>query len=349
MENKRSELEKRLIIQDASFLTTKEKIILQNNLDSSTDLALLSISEISTIIHRVLKRCVWDGKSSLAKARTAERLIEALGIGCTFYEDADFPAMLREMTDPPYAVFYRGNLSVLGNQCVSVVGTRRAAFGGRKAALDFGRDACLDGCTVVSGLAFGIDVASHKGALEALSEGEGLAGQNGGPALGSTVAVLPSGIDTIVPSVHAKVARRILEKGGALLSEYLPGTPALSFRFVQRDRLIAALSPATVVIQSPSGGGALYTAQFALDYGRDVLFHAEAFSAEARQLEALAQQKFKALAAEGKKVEAKMANSPECFVADGAPVIHTYAEYKACRLSAPGTFCRKSDGQQLLF
>lgn len=344
MENKISELEKRLIIQDASFLTTKEKIILQNNLDSSTDLALLSISEISTIIHRVLNRCVWNGKTSLQKARKASHLIESLGISCTFFGDADFPAMLTEMTDPPYAVFYRGNLGALTNMCVSVVGTRRAGFAGRKAAAEFAKDACKAGCTVVSGLAYGIDVSAHKGALEALCEdGASLEG------CGSTVAVLPSGIDTIVPAAHAKVARRIIEKGGAILSEYVPGTPAQPFRFVQRDRLIAALSPATVVIQSPSGGGALHTAQFALDYGRDVLFHEVAFSDESKQIEALAQQKFKVLAAEGKKVESKMANSPERFVEDGAPVIHTYAEYKECRDSAPGAFCRKSDGQQMLF
>jgi len=342
MENNRKELEKRLMIQDASFLTTKEKIILQNNLDSSTDLALLSIAEISTIIRRVFQRAVWDGKQALSKAKVALHLIESLGIKSTFYDEADFPAMLREMTDPPYGIFYRGNLEVLKNKCVSVVGTRRATVGARRAATDFGRDAAKDGLTVVSGLAYGIDICSHKGALEAMSASQD---QN----CGSTVAVLPGGIDTIVPLSHAGVARKILEKGGALISEYVPGTPAQNFRFVQRDRLIAALSPATVVIQSPSGGGSLITASLALDYGRDLLFHSEAFSKEALLLEQVAQQKYKAQAALGKKVASKMENSPEKFVNDGAPVIHNYAEYKVCLESAPGTFCKKTDGQQELF
>lgn len=332
----KAELLKRLLIADLTFLTTKEKLLLQENVTSASELAALDLVAIEKCIKRTFKRVSWNGPQLLAKAQTAAKLIDALGIHYTFFKSPDYPALLREIPDPPYALFYRGRLSALSEPCVSVVGTRRATAGAQKAALSFAREAASGGCTVVSGLAYGIDVAAHKGALES--------------ECGATVAVLASGIDTISPSAHTKVARRILDRGGCIMSEYTPGTPAVAFRFVQRDRLIAALAPATVIIQAPSGSGALITASFALEYGRDVLFHAEAFSAESQLLERNNREKLHLQLAQGRNVAYKIENSPEKYLSDGAPVIHSFAEYCACRAAAPGTaFCKKEESQIHLF
>ena len=258
-----------------------------------------------------------------------------MGIQWTAWDKADFPALLTEMSDPPYMLFYRGDLQCLKHPCVSVVGTRRATMGARKATETFAREAAADGATVVSGLAYGIDICAHRGSLMS--------------AQGQTVAVLPSGIDTITPQSHTKVAARILEKGGVLLSEYTPGTPAQAFRFVQRNRIIAALSPATVVVQAPAGSGALITADYALEYGRDVLLHAECFSKDALLLEQANTMRLKQQLAAGKNVAYKLENAAQKYRDDGAPVIASYAEYQSCRASAPGTVFCKGEKQGELF
>ena len=322
----------RLMLAGATFLTTKEKTLLQNNLDGSASFALYSIEDISVAVRRTIQRATWNGAERLRQAQQEKRLLDALGIRWTAWDAADFPAMLREMADPPYMLFYRGNADCLNRQCVSVVGTRRATVGARRATEAFARAAAEDDCTVVSGLAYGIDSHAHKGSL--LS------------ARGQTAAVLPCGIDIVTPSAHKKLAQRLLEKGGVLLSEYAPGTAAQAFRFVQRNRIIAALSPATVIMQAPAGSGALITANFALDYGRDVLLHEECFSADAQLLEQAAVRQLQAQSACGKNVAHKQDRSVQRYRDDGAPVIADYAAYQACRSSAPGTVFGR---QQRLF
>ncbi len=312
-----NEMKKRLILADASFLTASEKNLLQKKLDSSAALALMSKEELSTILGRDLNRAVWSPQSALKKAEKSLYLIQRLGIHYSFYEDEDFPAMLKEMADPPYVLFYRGSLECLKAECISVVGTRHATYTGKNASAEFGKDASDNGCTVVSGLAYGIDIASHRGALKGGSE--------------KTAAVLPGGIDTIVPEAHVKTAASIIEKGGIVLSEYTPGTPAVNFRFVQRNRIIAALSPATVVIQAPAGSGSMITASLALDYNRYVFFHEACFNSESLALKKAAEMNLKALSCEGpagaKKAKSKLFNSPERYVEDGAVIIKNYAEY----------------------
>ena len=316
------EILKRLMIQNSSFLTLKEKMILLKNIDNSSNLALLSKDEISSVIKRVLKNISWDGKEFLENAKKSLKILGAFGIKYTCYDFDDYPAMLREMDDSPFMVFYRGNLGILKKSCVSVVGTRRATANARRAAEKFASDACDEDYAVVSGLAYGIDISSHIGSLKG--------------KMGGTAAVLPCGIDTIVPSAHTRTAAKILEKGGLILSEYIPGTPAMPFRFVQRNRIIAALSPATVVVQAPTGSGAMITAGLALDYNRDVLFHKEAFSEDAKKIDGLEIERIKKEILSGKKIESKLENSPENFVKDGAFVIESFSEYKTLRNAIPG-------------
>lgn len=340
MQTSDNELLKRLMLADASFLTLTEKEHFTKNLDSFNDLAVMSIIELSSILNRDLTRAVWNGSEVLKKARVARHLIDRLGIQFTFFDKPDYPAMLREMKDPPYVIFYRGNLECLKENCVSMVGSRKITGSGKMAAFNFAKEASDNNTTVVSGLAFGIDVCSHRGALE----GKG----------GKTVAVLPGGIDTIVPASHSRTAAKILQKGGIILSEYTPGTPAQNFRFVQRNRIIAALSPATVVVQAAAGSGAMITANFCLDYNRELYFHQACFDEQAKVISDLKIKELNALALTGeagkRKAESKLFNSPQRFVEDGAPVVDSWTDFCEKRSAEyPGFYKVKTDGQMELF
>ena len=148
---------------------------------------------------------------------------------------------------------------VLDRPWVAVVGTRGPDERSKRAAYGLGRDLAGAGAVVVSGLAWGIDGQAHRGAVET----------------GVTVAVLGHGIDGVSPVGHQGLARRILAAGGAMVSEYGPGEPAFGYRFVERNRIISGLARTVVVVQAPVRSGALATADFGLDQGRDVVVHAE--------------------------------------------------------------------------
>ncbi len=309
------------------FLTLREKILLRKNIDRIEQLAVLSIADISFLIRRPLgPRISWDGNGLLRQTRLACSIMEGQGIlGCR-YGQADYPALLREILNPPFCIFYRGDIRCVGKECVSVVGTRSVCREAAAATLEFAREAALDGLTVVSGNANGIDSFAHRGALSAGVDG-------------ATACILPCGIDTIVPAGHKAMAGRIIQTGGVVLSEYIPGTPAEKWRFVQRNRLIAALSPATLIMQAPSGSGALITAEFALEYDRDVLFHSSAFCAEAQTIEARTLEKLKSLNSR------KAVRSCASYIESGAPVIASYGEYKRALRDAPGTYAVPDGGQ----
>lgn len=184
---------------------------------------------------------------------------ERAGIRVTVPGEPDYPELLQEIQYAPLVLFIRG-----GDICpdtrsargpVSVVGTRQPTGAGRDFAWDLGAMLAESGIPVVSGLARGIDAASHAGAL---------AGR------GRPIAVLGSGVDLVYPASNRGLGRAILKAGGSLVSEYPPGTPPLKHHFPARNRIISGLSPLTVVVEAPARSGALITADFALDQGRDV-------------------------------------------------------------------------------
>ena len=314
----------RLIANSMTFLTLREKKLFYERLADSNsiekDFLAMTIDDVSFAVKRGFSRVQWNPSEILRCVRLAEKIIGSLKIDSTCTLDSDFPAMLREMKDPPFMLFYRGNLETLKRKCVSVVGTRKASNSALKAAMKFSQEACDDGRCVISGLAFGIDGAAHKGAL--LSQNS------------ATAAILPSGIDMITPSSHTKLAQKILERQGLVMSEYLPGTPSLQFRYVQRNRIVAALSPATVVIQAPGGSGAMITADLALGYNREVFFHKECFSPEAGAINQLALAKLKSRPLTKRQIESKIESTPKRYVEDGAKVISSYADFKAFQGSA---------------
>ncbi|PYI50440.1 DNA-protecting protein DprA [Paenibacillus flagellatus] len=168
--------------------------------------------------------------------------------------DADYPALLREIAQPPWVLYLRGDRTLLERSCIAVVGTRSPTAYGRKAAYELARDLSACGVCVVSGLARGIDACAHRGALT---------------EYGSTAAVLGCGLDTIYPSENASLYAEIAEKG-VLVTEYPLGTRLHAGLFPQRNRIIAGLCLGTLVVEAAERSGSLITADQALEQSRDV-------------------------------------------------------------------------------
>jgi DNA processing protein len=170
-------------------------------------------------------------------------------------EDGEYPRLLRNIFDPPPALFVRGSLSRLGEQAVAVVGSRRPTPYGLAVAEKLGEELARAGLAVVSGMARGIDSAAHRGALA---------------AGGMTVAVLGCGVDVVYPRENRRLMEEII-RSGAVVSEFPPGSPPEAWHFPVRNRIISGLSRATVVVEAAEKSGALITADLALEQGREVM------------------------------------------------------------------------------
>jgi len=190
--------------------------------------------------------------------RMAERdavLMKARGIDFVSIAEPGYPPLLAEIFDPPAALYYRGRLPDAGKPLLAVVGTRKPCAGALEWTYRFARDFGRAGGSVVSGLALGIDAMAHRGNLD---------GQ------GRTFAVLGSGCDEVAPASNRGLAARILAGGGGIISEYPPGTPPARWNFPQRNRVISGLCRSVLVAEAGEKSGALITADFALEQGRDL-------------------------------------------------------------------------------
>ena len=177
------------------------------------------------------------------------------GVSIITYESPEYPEKLKGIDDPPAVIYFKGRKDVFTDGLsVSVVGTRSASDYGRKMAFSIAKDIAAAGGTVVSGMALGIDGVSHAAALAAGA---------------MTVAVLGSGIDVVYPKSHAYLMREII-KNGAVITEYPPGTPPMRHNFPKRNRIISALSDATVVVEGNADSGSIITANYAFKQGRAV-------------------------------------------------------------------------------
>ena len=320
------------------FLDFNQKKKLLKNLDSPQSLALQSIEEIFKFLqcNKVSKAC-WNGSENLRMARAEAYQCSRLGIKILMHCDDAYPELLRQISDPPFVLFVRGNERLLSGQCVSVVGTRKLTLKGREAAKSFAYDASMDGCNVVSGLAYGADACAHQGALNAYYDWcEKREIDKDAVEPGRTIAVLPSAIDEIVPYANKRLAAMVLQSGGCLVSEYAPGTPTQKRNFVARNRIVAGLSESTVVIEAPVGSGALITADFALEDGRDVFFHDAAFCEAAEKVSCTVKSALEKEFAAGRVSKYKMENSSERFLKDGAPVIKDYKDFCVALTELPG-------------
>jgi DNA processing protein len=216
---------------------------------------------------RVLVDRHGSGRGALAAATAQGRLWEGpdqgpdlaswqrSGMDVVPMTSSRYPRSLLALTDPPPLLFLQGQPRLLTSPAVAVVGSRRATEGGRRAAETLGARLARAGVTVVSGMALGIDGAAHRGALA---------------VGGNTAAVLGSGLDVVHPPSHRSLSRRIAADG-LLVSEFLPRELPRPFHFPRRNRIIAALAEAVIVVEAGERSGALITVEHALDLGRDVL------------------------------------------------------------------------------
>jgi DNA processing protein len=171
------------------------------------------------------------------------------------WNDENYPALLKEINDPPVILYAKGQLAALEQKNLAVVGSRNPSIVGSENARQFSKKLTTYGITIVSGLALGIDAQAHTGCLE---------------AGGKTIAVLGTGIDCIYPRRHLKLAEQIVENG-LLISEFPLKSPPIAGHFPRRNRIISGLSLCTLVIEAAIKSGSLITARMALEQNRDVL------------------------------------------------------------------------------
>jgi DNA processing protein len=182
------------------------------------------------------------------------RWLESTGNTLLTCRSPGYPSLLKQISDPPAVLFVRGKVAALSLPQIAIVGSRNPTAGGRENAESFAAHLASCGLAITSGLAVGIDAASHTGALH---------------AKGVTVAVCATGLDTVYPRTHEKLATLIAEQG-AVISEFPPNTPAHKFHFPRRNRIISALSLGTLVVEAAVHSGSLITAKCAVEQCREV-------------------------------------------------------------------------------
>ncbi|MFZ5805871.1 MAG: DNA-processing protein DprA [Verrucomicrobiota bacterium] len=196
--------------------------------------------------------CEWEKHWDLA-AEWAK--IKELGLGVIDRDDPKYPHRLREIYDPPMVLYYKGDLEVIQKRCLAIVGSRHTTSYGFETARKLSYQSAYAGLTIVSGLARGIDTAAHQGALA---------------AKGRTAAIYGCSLDMVFPQENRPLTEKIVESGGALISEFCLGTTPDKYTFPMRNRIISGLSDGVLVVEAGQQSGAIITARLALDQGRQV-------------------------------------------------------------------------------
>jgi DNA processing protein len=214
--------------------------------------SLISLHKDTGIGKSVLKNMSRNG--ALERAKYEVEYILKENITTHFYSEINYPRRLKHCDDAPLLLFSKGNFNPNPNRVIAVVGTRNATNYGKKICEEFIQHLAGYNIQIVSGMAYGIDICAHAACVQNQLE---------------TVGVLGHGLDRLYPSVHRKTADKMLQNGG-LLSEFLPGTNPDRENFPMRNRIVAGMVDAVVVIESKKSGGSLITADLANDYSKDV-------------------------------------------------------------------------------
>lgn len=196
--------------------------------------------------------------STEEKMKYMQSVIEKQSISVCRYDDPHYPSSLRNTDEPPVILFYQGNIQCLEHKMLSMVGSRAASYTGQKAARKLACDLSRHGITVVSGLACGIDAASHEGCIE-----------GGSP----TIAVTACGLDIVYPKENTRLRNMILEKDGLIMTEYAPGEKPAGWHFPFRNRIIAGLGQALILVEARIKSGSMTSVQHALEQGKDIFVY----------------------------------------------------------------------------
>lgn len=277
-----------LIVNRLPALRALEKRTLFDAPVTVDEYRTITLPKIESIVNRRLRPRSFDTKAILFLAHQDYRCLHMRSIRAILVER--MPFLLQNIFDPPFLLFVRGNLAIAEEKVLAVVGTRGPSAAAARAAFAIGRDIAEERLVLVSGLAKGVDGMVMGATVD------------GG---GRVIAVLGNGIDYIYPRQHRRLAERILEHDGVILSEYPPGVEPMRHHFPSRNRIISALARAVLVIEAPRRSGALITARSALDQGRDLFVHA--------------------VSTEGTHASA----GSRALIADGAPVISSIRQLRS--------------------
>ncbi|QDO99886.1 DNA-processing protein DprA [Thalassotalea sp. PS06] len=242
-----------LALHTLTGITTQQKLLLTEKY-SIQQLFTLDSSELSSL-GLSYRQASGLSVNQLNQAEHILEQCEQLGISCVAYSDSDYPVLLQQIPDPPLLLFVQGNPDLLKTPQVAIVGPRMASYSAVDHAKEFAQGLIEAGFTITSGMALGIDSAAHQGALR---------------CHGNTIAVVATGLEQVYPKRNRPLATQILENNGAIVSEYVPGTPPRAGHFPKRNRIITGLSLATLVIEAALKSGSLISARLAMEQNREV-------------------------------------------------------------------------------
>lgn len=201
-----------------------------------------------------IAKSIVSGKSILSRAEEELKFIEKHKINTLFFSNEDYPSRLKYCSDSPILLYYKGTADLNADKIVAVVGSRKPSEYGKQKTTELISDLSDTGVLIISGLAYGVDCLAHKTALDNSM---------------NTVGVLGHGLDRIYPQLHSKIAKQMCQQGG-LLTDFMSGTNPDAVNFPKRNRIVAGLCDALVVVESKRTGGSLITATIANSYNKDV-------------------------------------------------------------------------------
>jgi DNA processing protein len=242
---------------DCATYKKKEKLL--ENVKSPKDLlSLNTLFALKTKVSGLFSPDEWNiltRQSGVEFARNIVEELKTLGISFLTKTSSDYPQTLLNTDSPPFVIYFKGNSSLMNEQCFGVVGSRHITSYGKMSTEKFTRGLVENGFVIVSGLASGVDTVAHTTTLN---------------SNGKTIAVLAGGIDEIYPASNTQLAQQIVESGGLILSEVRPKRHPESFMFPIRNRIISALCCGILVTEAQEKSGVIHTKNYALDYGKDV-------------------------------------------------------------------------------
>jgi DNA processing protein len=234
-------------------INEKIKINLIKRFKNTKEIWYYTLNEYNDKDKNVNLKFKWDNE----RIKNLKNDIIKNQIKLVTYSDEDYPDELRKYEDSPYAIFYKGNIERLNtNKNVSIVGSRECSSYGSNIARIIAKDLCGENINIISGLARGIDAEAHLACIE---------------GCGYTCAVLGCGVDIVYPKQNFKIFNSILDSGGCIISQFIPGTKPIGYNFPIRNRIISALSEITIVVEASLKSGSLITAGSALEQGREVM------------------------------------------------------------------------------
>ena len=236
-------------------ITPIEKMALFRRYGSSKAILELGRTTIRNLLGRGWQGSDFDPAAAVEQAMQMQYFIDNAHIKVMRFDDPDYPVGLSQIPDCPFLLYYKGNLQYNYYTSIGFVGTRHPTERGSRLAKEYGDYFASQGVTIVSGLAAGIDSIGHQCAVDA-----------GVP----TIAVMGCGIDRIYPADNKDLAKKILDGGGAIISEYAPGAGTQKWRFPRRNRIIVGLSRSVFLVQAAQRSGSLITAYLTTDYNRDL-------------------------------------------------------------------------------